>query len=110
MVIAFDSLSLRAVCENADQADSELGPVVAQSLRNRLADLRAATSPKDLTAGSPRVLNNGDLEYMTLNVREGFRILFVPNHVNNPHDSANRIEWARVSRIKIIGICNDKRQ
>lgn len=59
--------------------------------------------------GSPRVLNNGDLEYPTLNVREGFRILFVPDHVNNPRDSANRIEWAKVSRIKIIGISNGKR-
>lgn len=107
LVIAFDSLSLRAVCENVEQADSELGPVVAQTLRKRLADLRAATSPTDLVAGSPRVLNDGDLEYMALNLREGFRVVLVPNHVKNPRNRANRIEWAKINRIKIIGICND---
>jgi hypothetical protein len=107
LVIAFDSLSLRAVCENAEQADSELGPVVAQTLRKRLADLRAATSATDLVAGGPRVLNDGDLEYMALNLRDGFRILFVPNHVKNPRDSANRIDWAKIGRIKIIGIPHD---
>ena len=104
MVIAFDSLSLRAVCENAEEADLELGLAVAQTLRKRLADLRAATSPTDLVAGGPRVLNDGDLEYMAINLRDGFRIKFVPNHVKNPLDNANRIDWAKISRIKIIGI------
>lgn len=107
MVIAFDSLPLRAVCEDANQADSDLGPVVARTLRSRLADLRAATSPADLVAGRPRVVVDGDREYMELSVGEGFRILFEANHVNNPRDTASRIDWAKVSRIKIVGIRND---
>jgi hypothetical protein len=97
------------MCEDAAHADSQLGPVVAQSLRNRLADLRAASSPKDLVVGGPRVIGNGDAEYMILNLRDGYRMLFAPNHVKNPRDNANRIEWAKVSRIKIIEISNDNR-
>ena len=62
LVLAFDSLHLRAICENTDQGDSELGAVVARTLRNRLADLKAATSPADLIAGIPRVLSKGNLE------------------------------------------------
>lgn len=104
LVIAFDSLWLRAVCEGADKADSELGAVVARMLRNRLADLSAASSPMDLVAGGPRVIKDGDLEYMVISLQNGFRIELVPNHVNNPRDRADRIDWARVSRIKIIGI------
>ncbi len=107
LVIAFDSRSLRALCENADQADSELGPVAARTLRSRLADLDAATSPSDLVAGSPRVLGDGDDERMELNVGEDLRILFVSNHKENPRNGSNRIDWPKVSRIRIIGICND---
>ena len=44
---------------------------------------------------------------MELSVGEGFRILFEANHVNNPRDTASRIDWAKVSRIKIVGIRND---
>jgi hypothetical protein len=58
----------------------------------------------DLVAGSPRVTKDGDLECMVFNRQDGFMIEFVPNHVNNPRDGANRIDWARVSRIKIIGV------
>lgn len=104
LVLAFDSLWLRAVCEDTDKADSDLGAVVARTLRNRLADLSAASSPMDLIAGSPRVIKDGDLEYMVITLHDGFRIEFVPNHVNNPRDGANQIDWAKVSRIKIIGI------
>jgi len=58
----------------------------------------------DLVAGGPRVIKDGDLEYMVISLQNGFRIELVPNHVNNPRDRADRIDWARVSRIKIIGI------
>jgi len=44
---------------------------------------------------------------MALNLRDGFRIVFVPNHVKNPRDGANRIDWGKISRIKIIGIPHD---
>jgi toxin HigB-1 len=104
LVLAFDSMSLRAVCEDAAQANTELGPAVAEALRHRLADLRAATSPADLIAGSPRVLHVGAYEYMSVNLTEGFRMVFAPNHVKNPRDAANGIDWTKVSRIKIIEI------
>jgi hypothetical protein len=103
LVIAFASQSLRAICENPTTADTELGPAVAQTLRNRLADLRAATSLSDLVAGSPRILNHRS-QCMAVNLREGFQMIFAPNHVNNPRDGRNGIDWTKVRRIKIVEI------
>ena len=108
MVIAFDSLWLRAVCENREEADAELGPAVARVLRSRLADLDAANSATDLIAGSPRVITEGDFEYMAVNLQDGMRIEFMANYVKNPADGADHIVWANVSRIKIIGIRHGK--
>ena len=104
LVIAFDSLWLREVCENREKADAELGSTVARALRNRLADLDAANSAADLVAGSPRVIKDGELEYMAVNLQEGLRIEFTANHVRNPADDPDHIDWANVSRIKIVGI------
>jgi hypothetical protein len=104
LVIAFDSLELRAVCEDADKANTELGDATARTLRTRLSDLGAASSPLDLVAGSPRLVTDGDLEYMVVDLHGGSRIEFVPNHVNNPRDGTHHIRWEKVGRIKIIGI------
>lgn len=103
LVIAFASQSLRALCENPATADTELGPEVAQALRSRLADLRAATSLSDLVAGSPRILNHRRL-CMAVNLRDGFQMIFAANHVHNPRDGQNGIDWAKVRRIKIVEI------
>jgi toxin HigB-1 len=104
LVIAFDSLWLRAICENGQKADADLGPDIARALRGRLADLDAANSATDLIAGIPRVITDGELEYMAVNLQDGMRIEFMANHVKNPIDGAGHIVWANVSRIKIIGI------
>jgi hypothetical protein len=55
--LAFDSKSLRTTCESERQAKLELGDVVAEVLKHRLADLLAAKSVKDLVAGQPRLLD-----------------------------------------------------
>ena len=58
MEIAFNTKSLRAICESEAKAKRELGPSVAGILKHRLADLQAAKSANDLVAGQPRMSRN----------------------------------------------------
>jgi hypothetical protein len=41
---------------------------------------------------------------MALEVAEGVRILFCPNHRKLPLDRDGKIDWSGVSRLKIIHI------
>jgi len=103
--LAFDSRLLRTICENEDEATHELGSPVAEVLKHRLADLRAALSVQDLLVGHPRIINGGTYDqHMVLELIDGFQIFFCANHPDNPVTKNNKIDWTKVSRIKILRI------
>lgn len=102
MELAFDSPSLRATCESEAQAKSELGDTVAEVLKHRLGDLRAAASIRDLLVGMPRVSADG--QEMIVDVGGTHNIVFKANHVKCPMTEAKKIDWAKVTRIKILRI------
>ncbi len=107
MELSFHTKPLRGICESEAKADEELGKPMADVLRRRLADLRAATSPRDLVAGNPRVVVVEGEEQITLDLVDGHRIAVVANHVDNPVTEENRVDWAKVTRIKILRIEHD---
>jgi toxin HigB-1 len=102
--LAFDNRSLRTICENEARARSALGASVADALKHRVADLRAATSVADLLAGRPRLLGGTNPPPMVLDLYEGHVLVFGANHTSNPFDSDGKLNWLRVSRIKILEI------
>ncbi len=103
MELAFNSKLLRTICESESRAKHELGDAVAEMLKHRLADLRAATSVKDLMAGRPRTLRGTPLGVMVVDLRKGYRLVFAANHARNPMKNGD-VDWEQVSRIKIIRI------
>jgi proteic killer suppression protein len=102
MEIAFESKSLRTVCESESQAKQELGDAVAAALKRRLADLRAATSINDLVAGRSRVGN--DRNKMMIDLCDGYRLIVQANHIKNPKLEGGGVNWKKVNRIKIVRI------
>jgi proteic killer suppression protein len=74
--LAFDSKSLRTTCENESQAKLELGATVAEILKHRLADLRAARSVKDLVAGRSRAVGSAGSQHMAVDLCNGYSIVF----------------------------------
>jgi proteic killer suppression protein len=102
--IAFDSRLLRTICESEALAKRELGSTVAEALKHRLADMRAATSVKDLLVGHPRVLDGTNGQHMIIDLYGGYQIIFCANHPNNPVMEAGTLDWLRVSRIKLLRI------
>lgn len=105
--LAFNSKELRTICESEAPAKRKLGVNVAALLKHRVADLRAATSIKDLLVGKPRLLDDSSNQYMVVDLCDGYRVIFCANHPNNPLTESGKIDWLRVSRIKILWIGSD---
>ena len=107
MELAFDTKSLRTICESEPHAKRELGPNTAETLKHRLADMHAATSPKDLIAGRPRELaGTGSQRLMALDLSDGLCIVFCANHPKAPTTGGGDLDWSRVNRVKILRIGN----
>jgi proteic killer suppression protein len=102
--LAFESKSLRAICESEVEARLKLGERVAGALKHRIADLQAAISVKDLVAGRPEVVDESKGKEMAINLCDGQRLIFTANHAKYPKGEDNNLDWTRVSRIKLVRI------
>lgn len=88
-------------CEDEDDAKAKYGLAVAKELQTRLADLDAAVSIKDLIAGHPKEIIKSS--NYGIDLSDSYKLTFCANHVTNPFING-KIDWQRVSRIKIIEI------
>lgn len=104
MELAFDSKLLRTICESEANAKRELGPMAAEGLKHRLADLCAATTIKDLVAGRPRLLDDVGRQCMVIDLCDGYQMVLCANHPNNPVTESGNLDWPRINRIKILWI------
>jgi proteic killer suppression protein len=77
---------------------------MAENLRRRLADLRAATCVTDLLAGHPREVKGGRHGQFALELSERSQIVFCANHNAVPLLESGSVDWASVTRIKILRI------
>lgn len=102
--IAFAKKSLRQLCESERTARHSLGARVAERLKRRLADLRAANCVKDLIAGRPRELQSDRAGLIAVDLGEGFQLIFSANHSVPPLADGTHLDWSKVNRVKIISI------
>lgn len=105
--IAFAKKSLRQLCESEHTARRLLGTSVAEKLKRRLADLRAANCVKDLVAGRPKELQVARSGQIAIELGEGVQLVFCANHSVSPLTGGTRVDWSKVNRVKIISIEND---
>jgi toxin HigB-1 len=102
--LAFANKSLRKVCESEAHADREFGRTVAQKLRRRLSDLRAATRVDDLVAGQTREIAGYRGGRMAVELGSGWRLVFCANHTVLPTLDTGDVDWSKVGRVKILSI------
>ncbi len=98
--ISFAEKSLRQLCENGALARRKLGIKVAEKLKHRLADLRAASSVKDLVVGRPREVEG----IMSVDLCDDYRIILCANHNSVPLLDTGAVDWSKVNRVKILKI------
>jgi hypothetical protein len=76
----------------------------APALRRRVADLRAARTVSDLIGSALSYGSRAGIEAVTLRIGTGHELVFVANHPKNPVLGTGAVDWARVSRIKVVSI------
>lgn len=104
--LAFVTKWLRQLCESEAKGKKELGEEIADKLKSRMADLRAASSVVDLVAGRPRETNGN----FVIDLTDGVSIIFSANHNTNPLLKNGKVDWSKVRRIKIEEIAHDNEQ
>jgi hypothetical protein len=103
VIFAFESKSLREVCEDESRARGEYDADVVEALKHRLADLLATTTGKDIIAGHPTTFGS-EGEYMSVDLGTARKLIFAANHVKKPLDASKRVDWSKVTRIKFLRI------
>lgn len=101
MELAFDTKELRAICEEPDVALAALGQAMAMTLRDRVADLRAADNLSELPLEAPtEAFEGGSVE---LPLSNGGRLIF---HVAQPslRWTDGRAPAEAIWRLKIMRI------
>lgn len=103
MLLSFATKQLREICISEKVATRKYGKAVADGLRKRLADFRAAQVVKDLVAGNP-CQNAAEGHEFKVDLPKGGRLIFTSSHTSQPIPTGGTINWSKVSRIKILRI------
>lgn len=99
--ISFAERHLRDICENETKATETFGEACSKILFSRLSDLRAAETIYDVVAGNPTAISKSEF---SIDLDKKLKLIIKANHSSNPLINNTEIDWARVSRIKIISI------
>lgn len=101
---AFETKSLRQICEDEKSAIRKLGEGSAKKLFARLSDLRAAWTIDEIPANKPFPVELDDESAMAINIGATHILYFVPNHISTPNLDSGGVDWMRVNRIKLVKI------
>lgn len=105
MEISFENKLLRDICEDSEIAEYQFDQQITDVLIARLADLRAASSVRDLLLGNPTLIYSQNAqEKYKLDIVKNLALYFISNHLKPPIGSNGMIDWGRVTQIKIINI------
>ena len=106
MEISFQTKELQSLCSDDLIADQKLGICIAEALRNRLNDIRAADSVHELLAGRPRAARYGDQDCYRLDIGDEAWLTLIPNHIKPRLDADGRPDWDRVRRVRVMEVGN----
>lgn len=100
--LAFGTKCLRELCRSEVRARRKFGALVADELKQVIADLRAAKSINDLVANPP--VHSGQLDELVIKFLHGVKLVFRQNHNNPPLLDSGELDWNSVNRIKIMEV------
>jgi hypothetical protein len=98
--LAFETKALRDICESEAVAKRELGVKVADALKRRLSDFRSIDTFDELPLGKPKKSSS----HVKLDLPDDWQLVVTGGHGNSPKLASGKIDWARVTRLKITKI------
>lgn len=107
MEITYASNWLKKRCDSEREANKEWGPQVANKLRLRLAELKAAARLNDISPHRPARLH--ELGYnraaqLAVDLHGGFRLVFEPSHNPVPTKPDGGLDRDAVTAIRITEV------
>ncbi|MGH8777581.1 hypothetical protein [Paraburkholderia sp.] len=102
--LAFQTANLRQICESSLSAKRSLGEDAAHSLRTRLADLCASTSPVDLVNLGLAAFDSGSDVRIFIYIEGSYTVTATVNNHPEPRLEDDQLDWKRVTRLKILSI------
>lgn len=106
--IAFQTKELRATCESPTRAKRELGESASKSLRRVLADMNAVEAVAELFEMGLEIENcTQGLGTLRFQLSEVLSLYCNVNQQNVP-TIGEKIDWARVTRLKVVRIGSDR--
>lgn len=102
--LAFQTAKLRQICESSVSAKRSLGESAAHSLRTRLADVCASTSPVDVVELGFAAFDMGSDVRIFIYIEGGYTVTATVNNRPEPRLDDGRLDWKRVTRLKILSI------
>lgn len=104
MELAFATEELRSICESRRRATNKLRADAAKSLQMVLADIDACQTVLEFTAlyGDHAVPTANECWQVTL--AGAGMVTFVSGHVSTPRKKDGRVDWQKVTRVKIEAI------
>jgi len=104
MELAFATRNLRTMCEDLNVAEDVLGTPVADQLKARLADMRAADNVEEFVGlGIPSVVPR-ESGTVTVELSQGYRIVMRSNHQPGRRSHERAEDWRLVRRVQVLSI------
>jgi len=104
MEFEFGNNHLQKLCEKENYAIKEIGISCARKLKARISDIQAATKVSELNVGDPHPLSGDRKGQYSISLGGGKCLMFVPTNRPTPLIGKDKIDWSRVTQIKIIEI------
>lgn len=104
MELTFCTARLREICEKRDAAISELGYTAARELEQRLADIVAFDTVAELAQMLGDLICDKGPTQKSIRLEAGFEVTFVSGHPAPKGGMRETTDWAKTSRMKIVGI------
>jgi hypothetical protein len=102
MEIAFNTKSLRSLCQVETEMSNKFGSAVTEALRVCLADLRAAVTIADVTSGyAADMVSKNEIKIIPY---EGIQIRLRANERQLRRKKGDVVDWTKVTRVKIMEI------
>lgn len=98
--LAFATKALRDICESKATARAKLGEKVADALKRRLSDFRSINTIDELPLTKPKK----NTKNVSFDLPDGWHLVVTAGHGENPTLPNGKIDWTRVTRLKVVGI------
>jgi hypothetical protein len=98
--LAFETKALRDICESEAIAKRELGAKVADALKRRLSDFRSIDTFDELPFAKTKKSSNN----ITFDLPDDWQLVVTGGHGDNPKLTSGKIDWTKVTRLKIVRI------